>query len=148
MSRVGGVLGVDAGLGDGVVEVDGWMCGGGIRCGVYWGCGRGFGDGCGMGMGILGYFWDSAGCCAVADCGVGRDGVALAVVLWLWAVLMMVWLWRVMLCLTDAWMAVLYVVAVWLVGARLRRCAVCECGVWCGGGILMGRGFGVVDGMG
>ena len=52
MSRVGGVLGVDAGLGDGVVEVDGWWCGGGFRCGVYWGCGRGFGDGCGMGIGI------------------------------------------------------------------------------------------------
>ena len=101
----------------------------------------------GWGLG-LGYFWDSAGCCAVADCGVGRDGVALAVVLWLWAVLMMVWLWRVMLCLTDAWMAVLYVVAVWVVGARLRRCAVCECGVWGGGGILMGSGFCVVDGMG
>ena len=36
--------------------------------------------------------WD----CAVADRGVGRDGVALAVVLWLWAVLMMVWLGDVM----------------------------------------------------
>ena len=35
--------------------------------------------------------WD----CAVADCGVGRDGVAVAVVVWL-GLLVMVWLGDVM----------------------------------------------------
>ena len=59
LSRGGGVLGVVVGLGVGVVEVDGWWCGGGLWCGVDWDCGWGLRDGCGLELGIGGLL----GCC-------------------------------------------------------------------------------------
>ena len=127
-----------------------WMDGG-----VVGGCGVGMigiVDGaCGMDAGWswgLGGFWDAAGDCAVADCGVGRDGVAVAVVVWL-GCLVLVWRGDVMMCaLTDVRMAVWYGVAVGLVGARRRGCAVCECGVGGGGGVWVWFGWDVGDGMG
>ena len=68
-----------------------WMDGG-----VVGGCGVGLigiVDGaCGMDAGWswgLGGFWDAAGDCAVADCGVGRDMVWL----WLWWCGWAVWCW-------------------------------------------------------
>ena len=113
-----------------------WMDGG-----VVGGCGVGLigiVDGaCGMDAGWswgLGGFWDALGDCAVADCGVGRDGVAVAVLVWL-GCLVLVWRGDVMCCLTDVRMAVWYVVAVGLVGARRPGCAGCECGVGGGGGV-------------
>ena len=113
--------------------------------GVVGGCGVvgliGIVDGaCGMdagwSWGLGGCFRDAFGDCAVADCGVGRDGVAVAVLVWL-GCLVLVWRGDVMCCLTDVRMAVWYDVAVGLVGARRRGCAGCECGVRSGGGGLI-----------
>ena len=149
LSRGGGVLGVVVGLGVDVGEAD-------DHGGVVGGCGGagliGIVDGaCGMDAGwswrLGGCFWDALGDCAVADCGVGRDGVAVAVLVWL-GCLVLVWLMHVMCCLTDVRMAVWYVVAVGLVVARRRRCSVCECGVGGGRGVWFWFGWDVEDGMG